>query len=618
MRGFVAELPLDYGGPVGERFEPFPETALGGSIVDRFRDIVRRFPERLAVRDQSTSLSYSELAKLAGRIGAAAASVAEGRPGPIAIILPNDVRYQAAFLGILAAGRGFVGLDIEHPLERNLRIAKLAKVAAVVSAGDAAEAIGRMSSSAIPVVDVERTREPSRALAYSRIAPDDLAFVLYTSGSTGNPKGAIHSPRSCLRGTMLSTHTLHLTLEDRIALHSSPAVAAGLRNSFLALLNGASLHILPPRALKPAGLVREIRERGITVLPAIPVLFRRLVEALGENERLESVRHVRLAGDRVTWSDFDAFRRGCPPSAFLSILLASSECFSNYFQWFVDGGVRAAGRELPVGRVTPGLTVALLDERGEPVAEGAVGEIVVASRHLADGYWNEPELTARTFFADPDDPAVRILHTGDLGRRRPDGLFEFVGRKDHQIKLRGHRIEPGEIESALCRIHGMRDAAVVVRRDDAGVTRSLVAYCELDAGGRGLFPRHLLWKLSRALPEFMVPADLFVVEALPRLPNMKVDRDRLAELDAVRETAAGDPRGHPVLIEVTGIIETVLGVSGATPEDNLSSLGGDSLQAVEIMAEVEARFGVSVPTDLFAARRNIRDLASWIAERAAT
>jgi acyl-CoA synthetase (AMP-forming)/AMP-acid ligase II/acyl carrier protein len=318
----------------------------------------------------------------------------------------------------------------------------------------------------------------------------------------------------------------------------------------------------------------------------------------------------------VTWSDFDAFRRGCPQNAFLSILLVSSECFSNHIQWFVDGRAREAGSEIPVGHVTPGLTVALVDERGDPVADGEVGEIVVASRHLAGGYWNEPELTARTFSADPGDPTVRILHTGDLGRRRPDGLFEFVGRKDHQIKLRGHRIEPGEIESALCGFSGVRDAAVVVRREDAGAPRSLVAYCELDAEGRGLLPRHLLSQLSRTLPEFMVPADLFVVEALPRLPNMKVDRDRLAELDAERQAAAGDGRGGPLLHEVTGIIETVLGVSGATPEDNLSSLGGDSLQAVAIMAELEARFGLSVPSDIFAARRNIRDLASWIAERA--
>jgi acyl-coenzyme A synthetase/AMP-(fatty) acid ligase/acyl carrier protein len=262
--------------------------------------------------------------------------------------------------------------------------------------------------------------------------------------------------------------------------------------------------------------------------------------------------------------------------------------------------------------------VTLLDESGQAVADGEIGELVVSSRYIALGYWNDPELAAARFGVDPEDPEVRTLRTGDLGRRRPDGLFEFVGRKDHQIKLRGQRIEPSEIESVLRVSPGVRDAAIVVRRSDEGVARALVAYCERDPEEHGLMPRHLLRRLAQALPEFMVPAHLVILDALPRLPNLKIDRRRLAEIDAEHALRPAGRAGDPLLDEVTGIIETALGVKGATPEDNLASLGGDSLQAVEIMAEIETRFGLAVPEDIFASRRNIRDLASWIAAKRAS
>jgi acyl-coenzyme A synthetase/AMP-(fatty) acid ligase/acyl carrier protein len=286
---------------------------------------------------------------------------------------------------------------------------------------------------------------------------------------------------------------------------------------------------------------------------------------------------------------------------------------SVYAHWRVDEALRDEFPRPPVGRTVPGFSVTIVDEHGRAVPDGETGEITVSSRYVALGYWNEPDLTARTFTVDPSNTDVRTVRTGDLGRLRSDGLLEFLGRADSQIKLHGHRIETGEVESALRGCAGVRDAAVVVRRSEDGVPRALVAYCELTSETNGPLPRHLRSMLRQALPVFMVPAEVLVLEELPRLPNLKVDRVMLAELDVAGTRQRSNRSDDPLIDEVALIFERILEISGATPEDNLPSLGGDSLQAVLVAAELEARFGFAIPLEIFETRRSIRGLASWIA-----
>jgi acyl-CoA synthetase (AMP-forming)/AMP-acid ligase II/acyl carrier protein len=274
--------------------------------------------------------------------------------------------------------------------------------------------------------------------------------------------------------------------------------------------------------------------------------------------------------------------------------------------------LRTASGRLPVGRILPDASVTIADENGGPVADGETGELVVASRYLALGYWQDPEMTARAFRTDPDDPAIRIFKTGDMGRMRPDGLIEFVGRDDQQIKLRGHRIEIGEIELALAACAGVEDAAVVVRRDETGMPRSLTAYVEPRPGAQ-MLPRDLVSMLTKRLPRYMIPGTFQVIEALPRLPNLKIDRTRIARIEAERATRSPDPILDPLVAEVAGIFDAVLGTTGATPEDNVFSLGGDSLQAVRVALELETRFRIALPAAIFESMQTIGELTRWIA-----
>jgi fengycin family lipopeptide synthetase E len=607
-------LPIDYGGPVDRPFEPFPYSVLEGSVIDRFCNVARRFPERLAVEDLTSCLTYCELAALVDRIAAVTTAATAQSAGPVAILLKSEARFPAAMLGVLAAGRGYVALDANQPMVRNQLIAQQAGAAALISADDLADQVRALFSKELPVIDLQCLDQFPAIKTSERSKPDDVAYIAYTSGSTGVPKGVYRNHRSLLHDTLQYTNALHLNCEDRLALVFSPSVVVATHDIYSALLNGGSLYILPPHDLSPAALGQKLRSDRITVLNVAPTLFRHIARTLGSGELFTSLRIVKLSTDRSSWSDVDEFRRVCPADSFLYLALGSSEC-AIHLHWFVDDSVRATSSQLPAGRAIANRNVMLTDDAGNPVADGEVGEVVVASRYIASGYWNAPDLTGRAFTVDPAHPEIRIFRTGDMGRWRPDGLFEWVGRKDEQIKLRGHRIHPGEIENALLAFPEVADAAVVVRGNADGIPRSLAAYVVLRPEVQSLLPRHLAAMLRQRLPHYMVPWPIFIIGDFPRLPSLKIDKIALAEMDANRMDL-GFPRiENPIIAEVAKVFEQVLEVTGATADDNLASLGGDSLQAVDVAAELERRFGVIVSEETMAAAHTIQDLALWIADQ---
>ena len=607
-------LPIDHGGPVARAFEPFPYMALDGSIQARLELMVQRHAERLAVQDAETSMTYGELADRAGRIAAALRPLVENRAGPIGILLGNDARLPPAIFGALAAGRPFVPLDVTHPIERNRLIASHAGAAAVISGGAMTGPLAAALGGDLSVLHIEDALEHATGGPWLSAAPDELAYLLYTSGSTGTPKGVCHSHRNCLHDVLVLTNNGHLSPEDRIGVFYGGVIGA-MRRLFSALLNGASLHMLPPIELEAEGLVEQIRARGLTCYHGVPTLFRRIAGAVPAGEQLDTLRLVRLSGDRSDWSDYDLFRRICPPDACFGVNLGSTEVSSTYAHWFVDPDVREPGGRLPVGREMDDVTVEVVDGAGHAVSGGETGEFRVTSRYLAKGYWNAPELSAAAFSTDGVDSDLRTFTTGDMGFRRPDGLLEFVGRRDHMIKLRGHRVEPAELETALCGCVGVVDAAAVIRRDAAGVARAMVAYVELKPGKETLLPRHLMALIARVLPKHLMPALIFVEPKLPRLMNFKIDRAALARLDEGRGSSDEARASDPVLDLVAAAFEAILPGRKATPEDNLLSLGGDSLQAVQLALELKRRFGFDIPGTVVRQSQSIHELAAWIGPR---
>ncbi len=598
-------LPLDHQGPTLP-FEPFPGSAEAGSIGERLELIARRYPDRLAVRDGKTSLSFAELAGLVRQIAGAAAVCPP--PGVVAVLAPHGYCFVAACLGVAAAGHACVPLDAEHPAERNRRIAEHAGASLVVSSGSPADEARALFGGELPVIDLDALTE---APPPPPPDPEAVAFILYTSGSTGRPKGVFQNHRGVLHNVAEWVNTGHIGPHDRMAQFYSPASIAGLGKLTISLLTGASIDIMSPARLGARALAQRVRRSGATLINCSPTLFRHIVEALEPDERLDDVRLVTLGGERVDWGILDAFRRACGPDAKLMVHMGATEVWVLHSQWFVDGALRASSPQLPVGRSLPGRAVSLIGEDGLPVADGEAGEVVVWSRDLALGYWREPELTAQAFGHDPSDPTLRSYRTGDLAIQRPDGLRVFAGRKDDQIKLHGYRVEPGEVEAVLRGCPGVRDAAIVVRRSAAGIPMALAAYVELQPDAEDLHPRHLMTLLAQRVPAHMAPASIAVVEALPWLPNFKIDRQALQALDAEAVRRAEAP-ADPLVLGVAAIFERVLGVVGATGEDNLLSLGGDSLNATEIALELKARFGVKVEIGDLVPTRSIAEWAERI------
>ena len=570
--------------------------------------------ERIALCDLGHALTFAEVVAGSEAIAGALQALRRRGDGPIAVLAPLDNRFYLAFLGVLRAGGIALVLDPEHPRGRLRLIAARAGVEAILTtqalAGDAAALVA--PGTAVVTVDSALVAG-RRPIGDPR--PEGPAYILYTSGSTGAPKGVVHSHANAINDAAINRISPGFTPDDVSAVYYAGTMGT-VRNGLGILLAGGQLHVLPARRLGAGPLVEEIRRRRLTVLQGVPTLFRRIADTVSGGPPLETVRLVRLVGDRSQWSDLDLARRTCGPDVQMQVSIGSTECSSTFAAWTVDEALRAPGR-LPVGRPPPGVSVALVDEQGAPVGEGEPGEAIVSSRRLALGYWREPALTAAAFGAAPQDEAMRTFATGDICLRRADGLLEFVGRKDRMVKIRGHRLEPGEVEADLREIEGVADAAVVVRRRTDGLATTLIGYVERGPDDCGLLPRHILALLSQRLPAYMLPSAIHF-GPLPRLPNLKLDRLALERTDAERTTEPRLRTADPILDATARVFEAVVGCHGATGDDDLLSLGGDSLQAVELILELERRLAVAVSPEVFNQSRTIAELAAWIRERQAT
>jgi amino acid adenylation domain-containing protein len=591
--------------------EAFPESAIERSILDRFAYAASRYADRPAISDDARSLTYAELTQLAGMIAAATAAAVAGRPGQVAIALRNETRYGAAMLAALSVGRAFVPLDAAHPAERIRLLANHAETVVMISAGDMARTLRAILPAEMPVIDLDAL--PARPAAQPVVSarPGDLVSISYTSGSTGQPKGVQRPQRALLHYVYQTSKAMQFGPADRLVLFNSPNTTEGLITTFCGLLNGASLHCLSPADLAPAALAAKLREIGVTVIWAVPRLFRFLVESLPPGERFTTLRVVSLAGDRVDWSDIAWVRRGCAEGVRIRIGFGSTEA-GVHTQWFVGDRLRGTSSRLPVGRAPPDQQLTIVDDGGHPVADGDIGEAIVTSRSVALGYWHDPAATARAFTVHPDDPSLRSYRTGDLVLRRPDGLIEYVGRKDQEIKLAGHRIEPGEVEAALIACSGVCDAAIVVRRHDNGTPRSLAAYCELEAG-TSMSPRDITQALRHSLPNYMVPALITILSELPRLTNFKIDREALLRRDSLaREDQPSVPPSTPTEAVLAALWAEALQANQINRDDDFFELGGDSLAATTIKIGVQDTLGRDIDFGNLTDNPTLAELAAAI------
>ncbi len=605
--------PLDLNGPTARPYRRFNRQWIEQPIFTGFSEITAAAPERIAIDDGTRQLTYGQLRDGACRLAQELVTVSP--PGqPVGVLLPNDANYPIGVLGCLAAGLPCVLLDSNYPPARNAAIIADAGLGALIVADTEAAPEGVTIVSITAAFDESLPAEPPAGITW---APDDPALIVYTSGSTGQPKGIALAQRTFAHRTGQLIDALHLNSDDRMMPLGSPCTVAGLLQMFEALLAGAMLIKLDLQRSGIGVVLDTIERTGATTLLATPALLRSLCRLDGATQKLASLRCVHAAGDVLLHVDVEAMRQHLSPDCLFLVTYGATEAPA-MCHWFVPGFAQSAtadGARVAVGYPLPDYRYAMLDDDGEPVGIDEPGELSISSRYTAVGEWQGGRLVPGRFTQDPDDLQARILNTGDLVRRRADGLITVLGRQDRLVKIRGMRVEPYEIECALRRSPDIADATIVARHD--GDISTLVAFVVLKPDAPPTALDELRAELRQSLPAYMQPARINPVDALPLLPGHKIDVTALLKVDDARRTAAryapaNATAADGLVGQIAAAWEQALGRASFDADTAFDAAGGDSLSLLMLVCDIEKRCGVQLPLVEFALAMRPSDMARLI------
>lgn len=594
-------------------FVEFSSADINQTIARRFEQQARRYPERLAVKAGVRALNYDDLNKAANRVAQAIAG-SEGAETPLAAILCNaGAPMIVAILGALKAGKAFA------PLNPRLPKIKLHEILATLGGCLVLSDEHNFTTAAEIAADVKRAlnvdafdQRLSCENPESSVSPDALAYINFTSGSTGAPKGVMWNHRSELFGIRTKTNALHIAPTDRISLLRANNVGAA-RDMFLALLNGAALIILDLGAGGLVTLAEWLRKEAISVFTCVATVFRQSVNGTGKTQKFPAVRLVHIGGEPVFRSDVEIYRKHFSDDClFVSRYSISETQAVSYF--FINKHMEIHSDQVPVGYPLEGNEVLILDENGGEAVSGSMGEIAVRSPYLALGYWQQPVLTRAKFLADPQEGEMRTYLTGDLGYQLPDGCLVHVGRKDFQTKIKGHRVEVTAVEKALNEIPSVKQAAVTIQKDAAKGSR-LIAYIVPKKAAAPAIDQ-LRTQLKSRLPAYMIPDSFVVRESLPLNAAGKVDRSALPAPAINQRGATSALVGpHNAVEEVLTVLwRDVLNLDSMSIDDDFTQLGGDSLLAAQLVTKVGGLFPLTAPLmNLFQAP-TVAELARFITD----
>lgn len=563
-------------------------TPIPATLPELFAAQVAAHPDEPALRDDEGIVTYRELDVAAGRLARRLAGRGIGREALAGVLLPRSRALVIAMLGIAKAGAAFLCLDPALPAERMAWIARDAGIRVQLTD---ATLTGRLDSGAFPELRLDREQpgEPAAEPDLAGLRPEHLCYAIYTSGSTGTPKGVLLQHQGLAQLRDLHRERFTVGPGSQILQYAPCSFDAWVWECVMALLTGACLHLTAVEALLPGPpLETTLEARGITHLTMPPsnlAMLRRLPGTL---------RHLILAGEALSAELVE--RWGSRVRVWNAYGLSEVTVCST----IRDCADLPAGQAPTIGAAFPGAEACVLDEALNPLPPGVPGELYLGGFGLGRGYLNRPELTAEKFVPHPYPavPGERLYRTGDLARLTADGEIEFLGRADDQVKLRGIRVELGEVERALARLDSrVDDAAVLVL--GTGGEQHLVGFV---AGPAGLDPAALRERLTATLPGYMVPAWVGRLDSFPLTGNGKLDRRALAVLAARRGAArssAAPPRG-PVERDVAAIWRELLPAAEFGREDSFFDVGGTSLTLTLLHERLDTRYpGVFKLVDLF-------------------
>lgn len=559
-----------------------------------FEEQVARTPNAPALYFKGESLTYDELNARANQLAHYLLSLGVGPETLVGVFLDHSLEQMVALLGVLKTGAAYVPLEPTLPAARLSFMLADTGVPVVLTVQALAESLAGTNMQVVCMGGVaEELAGQSASNPSTAVGPDNLAYVIYTSGSTGQPKGVMVPHRALCNHMAWMQQRFTLTAADRVIQKTPFSFDASVWEFYAPLLTGAQLVMAEPGGhADPGYLVQLIKEQKVTILQLVPTLLERLQEEAGV-EQCVSLRRVFCGGEALSVSLAERFREKL--GAELCNLYGPTEVTIDATYWECEAGRSS----IPIGKPVANTQCYVLDQWGGQVPVGVSGELYLGGVQVGRGYVGRPELTAERFVPDPFGAVSggRLYRTGDLVRRLVDGNLEYLGRLDHQVKLRGHRIELGEIEAALGAHPAIRNVVVVIREDSPGDKR-LVAYIVADdkptVGELRAF-------LQERLPDYMIPSVFVTLDELPLTPSGKVDRKALpapdqSRPDLDRAFVAARTAAEDVLTEIWS---QVLGVEQIGIHDNFFELGGDSILSIQIINKA-SRTGLHfTPRQLF-------------------
>jgi amino acid adenylation domain-containing protein len=577
-------------------------------------------PEATAVLFEGHELSYAELNTRANRLAHYLVKQGVKPETLVGISMERSLEMVVGLLGILKAGAAYVPLDPGYPEERLAYMFDNAQVSVLLTQAKLATRTNAASAKVLRLdADWSEIEAESDANPNVRVSEENLAYVIYTSGSTGRPKGAMNTHRAICNRLLWMQEQYQLTPADKVLQKTPFSFDVSVWEFFWPLITGATLVVARPEGHRDSRyLAQLIKEEGITTMHFVPSMLRVFLEE-ATIEGGHGLRQVMSSGEALTYDLVEKF--GQKLEAKLHNLYGPTEAAVDVSYWECAAGVE---RATPIGRPISNTQLYVLDAWMQPAAIGVVGELYIGGVAVGRGYWRNADLTAERFVPDPfsRDAGARLYRTGDLTRYMADGNIEYLGRIDSQVKLRGHRIELGEVEAALSQVPGVSEAVVIVREDTPGDAR-LVGYVVRADGVESNGAQEVRERLRARLPDYMVPAALVTLERMPLSPNGKIDRRLLPAPDMGRQVRESTVYLEPQTELEKTIVECwreLLNVERIGLNDDFFDLGGHSLLAAQFLSRLRDRTGVEVSLKIFFEASTVAGVAKsvsavrWVAE----
>lgn len=571
------------------------EYPAGQCIHQLFEQQVERTPDSIALVYEEEKLRYRELNERANQLARRLRRLGVGVESLVGVLMERSVEMVVSLLAILKAGAAYVPLDPEYPRERRSLMMDDAGVSIILTQDQLSSRVGVEDSRQIVRVDREWAEiafESSENVA-SGVTSDNLIYVIYTSGSTGIPKGVMLPHRGIVNCLWWLQSTFQLGAQDRVMLKASLSFDASVWELFWPLLVGARVIVARAGGHRDAAYLKQaIIRHGVTTMHSVPSMLSVMLNEKGLSET-PSLKRLLCGGEAMPLETLDRFY--AQATAELHNFYGPTETSIGSTDWLCKPLDRRT--VVPIGSPIANTQVYLLDPNLQPVPVGVAGHLHIGGAGLARGYLKQPALTADRFIPDPfiTEPGARLYKTGDLARYLSSGEIEFLGRTDQQVKVRGYRIEPGEVESVL-RQHAAVADAIVLTRSVNNRAPQLIAYVLANAGAK-IIGIELRRHVKTKLPDYMIPQAFVRLEKIPLMPNGKVDYKALpppTQDEELSQASYVAPR-TPTEEVLSGVFAQVLGVARVGISDSFFELGGHSLLAAQVISRVRALFAIELP-----------------------